>query len=61
MRCQTHSLEVPKTSLSEQIGGCQRGVGWRVGKMGEGSQKVHTSNYKINKPRGGNVQHGDYH
>ena len=33
----------------EQIGGCR---GWgveRVGEMGEGSQKVQTSSYKINK------------
>ena len=28
--------------------------------MGEGSQKVQNSNYKISKSRGCNVQHGDY-
>ena len=28
--------------------------------MGDGGQKVQTSSYKINKPRGYNVQHGDY-
>ena len=33
----------------EQIGSCQR-QGWRVGKMGEGGQKVQTYSYKINKP-----------
>ena len=26
-----------------------RGRGWRVGKVGEGCQKVQTSRYKINK------------
>ena len=31
-----------------------------VGKMGEDVQKVQTSNYKINKSWGSNVQHGDY-
>ena len=28
--------------------------------MGEGSQRVQTSNYKMNKCWGCNVQHGDY-
>ena len=28
--------------------------------MGEGSQKAHTSSYKINKSGGCNAQHGDY-
>ena len=28
--------------------------------MGEGSQKVQNSNYKISKSWGCNVQHGDY-
>ena len=28
--------------------------------MGEGDQKVQISSYKINKPWGCNVQHGDY-
>ena len=32
----------------EHIGGCQRQCGSRSGEMGEGSQKVQTSNYKIN-------------
>ena len=49
----------------EQIGGCQRqgGRGWGVGKVGEGSQKVQTSSYKIAKSwesRECNVPHGDY-
>lgn len=26
----------------------------------EGSQKVHISNYKINKSEGNNAEHGDY-
>ena len=37
-----------------------RGGGGQVGKMGEGSQKVQTSSYKISKSWGYNVQHGDY-
>ena len=31
-----------------------------VGEMGEGGQKVQTSNYKINKSQGCKVQYGDY-
>ena len=30
------------------------------GKMGEGNQKVQTSNYKMNTSWGCNVQHDDY-
>lgn len=30
-----------------------------MGEMGEGDQKEQSSSYKINKPWGGNVQHGD--
>ena len=30
------------------------------GEMGEGSQKVQTSGYKLNKSWGCNVQHGNY-
>ena len=38
-----------------------RGEGGGVGEeMGEGVQKVQTSSYKINKPWGCNVQHGNY-
>ena len=37
-----------------------RGSRWGVSKMGEGSQKVQASSYKINKSWGCNVQHGDY-
>ena len=39
----------------EQIGGCQR----QGGKMGEGSQKVQTSSYKISKSRECNVLQDD--
>ena len=37
-----------------------RGGGRRVGKMGEGGQKVQTSSYKINKSQRCNIQYGDY-
>lgn len=51
-------------NTEEQIGGCQpaRVGGWRcgVGIMGEGSQKVHTSSYKMNESWGCNIQHGDH-
>ena len=43
----------------EQIGGCREGQG-KGHKMGEGSQKVQTSSYKIGKSWGDNVQHGAY-
>ena len=32
----------------------------RVGKMGEGGQKVQTSSYNMNKSWGCNIQHGNY-
>lgn len=34
--------------------------GLEVGEMGKGSQKAQTSNYKINKSWGSNVQCGEY-
>lgn len=38
-----------------RIGGC------RVGEMGEGiDEKVRTSSYKMDKPRGWNIQSKDY-
>ena len=37
------------------------GLGLRsIGAIGEGGQKVQTSGYKMNKPWGRNVQHGDH-
>lgn len=38
----------------------ERIAGEGGGAMGEGSQKVPTSSYKIDKFWGCNVQHGDY-
>ena len=43
----------------EQIGSHQR-QGARSRGIGEGGQKVQTSNYKINKFWGCNVQHDNY-
>ena len=45
-------------SYRKQTDGCQRGRGWGS-EMGEGSQEVQISDYKINKSWGSNVQHGD--
>ena len=33
------------------MGGCQKGGGWGVGKIGEGSLEVQISSYIINKSR----------
>ena len=41
----------------EQTGGCQRGGGWGMVKIGGGDEEVQTSSHKINKPWGCNVQH----
>ena len=37
-----------------------RGREWGMSKMGDGVQKVQTSNYKINKYQGCKVQHDKY-
>ena len=37
-----------------------KGGRWGLGEMGEGSQKVYTSSYKINKSWGCNIQHDNY-
>ena len=39
-----------------QIDDCQK---WRLG-VSKGAQKAQTSNYKINKPCGCEIYHGDY-
>ena len=33
---------------------------WGVGKIGEGTQKIQSFSYKINKSWGYNIQHDDY-
>ena len=40
--------------------GVYRKQGMGGGQMGEGTQKIQTSSYKINKSWGCNVEHGDY-
>ena len=44
---------------SENRLGCQR-KGWKVGKMGEGSEKVQSSGYKVDKSWGSNIHRGQF-
>ena len=56
-------VESEKTTLmknAENRSLVARGRGRRVGRMGEGSQKVQTSGYKTHMFWACNVQHGDY-